>query len=330
MYRYLLFLSLIVLPVGASRALPDAMSGTTLPDSLRIVVIGSSTAAGAGASTRDSAWVWRYRSWLTRMNTSYEVVNLAMGGYSTYHLQPSGFIAPEGRPHVDTTRNITRALALHPSAVIINLPSNDAALNFTIPEQTDNFERIAEEADRAHVPLWVCTTQPRNLSEAKRQNLITMRDWIRNRFEDFTLDFWTGVALEDGSVNPLLDYGDGIHLNDEGHALLFSRVRDAAIPERLDQTSWIAGIATATFEIVAYPNPSRDATTLRLRMESSGTLRIKVQDMLGRTILREHERFAPAGDVFMRLDLTELPTGMYVCLVQSPVGTAMQRLVVAR
>ncbi len=331
MYRFLLFLSLIALPVGASRALPEAIADDALlPDSLRIVVLGSSTAAGAGASTKDSAWVWRYRQWLSDINPAYEVINLAVGGYTSYHLQPSGYTAPSGRPEPDTLHNISTALSLNPSAVIINLPSNDAASNFTILEQSDNFERIAQEAAFSFVPIWVCTTQPRNLTEAKQQNLITMRDWIRNRFADFTLDFWTDLALEDGSMNPVFNAGDGVHLNDDGHALLFSRVRDAAIPEHLDQTGWIAAAAPAALDISVYPNPSRDAATLRLRMERAGTLRIAVQDMLGRTVISEHERFAPAGDVFTRLDLSALPAGMYVCLVQSPAGPALHRLLISR
>ncbi len=346
MYQFLLFLSLIVLPAGVSHALPEAIAipgpqtrslastvvpaaaPQTLPDSLRIVVLGSSTAAGAGASTRDSAWVWRYRAFLTQLNPVYEVINLAVGGYSTYQLQPDDFITPDGRPKTDTLRNITKALTLAPSAIIVNLPSNDAASNFSILEQTDNFERIAAEAARANVPLWVCTTQPRNMTEAKRQNLITMRDWIRGRFADHTLDFWTTLAEEDGSMVPAFNSGDGVHLNDDGHALLFARVRDAAIPEHLDQTSWIASAAPASFDIALYPNPAIGSATLRLTMQSAGMVRISVQDILGREVLRPNDRFAPAGAHFARLNLSPLPAGMYLCVVQTPAGSALQRLIV--
>ena len=124
MYQFLLFLSLIVLPAGVSHALPEAIAipgpqtrslastgvpaaapqtaapqtaapqtaapqgisfSSTLPDSLRIVVLGSSTAAGAGASTRDSAWVWRYRAFLTQLNPVYEVINLVITSYSIHY-----------------------------------------------------------------------------------------------------------------------------------------------------------------------------------------------------------------------------------------------------
>ena len=311
-------------------ALSEQPSFPPPPDTLRIVVIGSSTAAGYGVSEKDSAWVWRYRMHLSGIHSSWNVVNLGVGGYSTYQLQPTWYRWPSGRPRPDTLRNITRALAMRPSAVIINLPSNDAASNFSIVEQSENYERIAEEAARAGVPLWVSTTQPRDLAETKRQNLITMRDWIRGRFADRTLDFWTGLAGDDGSLLELFNSGDGIHLNEEGHALLFSRVRDAAIPEELSRLNWIAETAPSPEVLQLYPNPSRGMATLRLKNGAAGPLRIMVQDMLGRTVQRERERYAPPGEVFARLDLSTLPSGMYVCLVQSPGGTSLQRLLVTR
>ncbi|MEM6349031.1 MAG: hypothetical protein AAF927_34410, partial [Bacteroidota bacterium] len=50
----------------------------------KIVVLGSSTAAGSGASSSDSAWVNRYRQYLQSINPDNQVVNLAQGGYNTY------------------------------------------------------------------------------------------------------------------------------------------------------------------------------------------------------------------------------------------------------
>lgn len=331
MLRLLLVFSLIVPPAAALRAQPAAIAFPGPPDSLRIVVLGSSTAAGAGSSVRDSAWVWKYRTSLSGINPSWEVVNLAVGGYSTYHLQPSGFQWPAGRPRPDTLRNITRALSLRPSAVIINLPSNDAASNFSIVEQTENFERIVSEAARAMVPVWVSTTQPRNFEEAKRQNLITMRDWIHGRFDDRALDFWTGLASDDGMLLAPFNAGDGIHLNDDGHALLYTRVRDADIPDHLAQITWIASTAPPVdFDLHIYPNPAHTTTTLRLNNSAAGTLRIFLQDMLGRTVLHARERYAPAGDTYTRLDVSSLPTGMYLLVAQSPAGISHATIVISR
>lgn len=348
MPRLLLFLTLIVLPAGALRAQPVAIasSASTMagmasealfaplssPDSLRVIVLGSSTAAGAGASEPDSAWVWRYRTYLSAINPAWTVINLAVGGYSSYKLQPSVFVSPAGRPRPDTARNITRALALRPSAIIINLPSNDAASNYSILEQTDNFERIAAEAALAQVPLWISTTQPRNLDEMRRQNIITMRDWIRVRFDDRALDFWDGLSESDGTLLPSFDAGDGIHLNDDGHALLFTRVRDANIPNAVARTTWIARSvpAESSPSLDVYPNPAHGITTVRVRNAAAGPLHLFIQDLLGRVILRDRERYAPAGSAFTRLDVSSLPPGIYFLMAQSSTGISRTRLVITR
>ena len=64
-----------------------------VPDttSHKLVVLGSSTAAGVGASSVDSGWVKRYRNYLFEKNTTINVINLAVGGYTTYDIMPNRF-----------------------------------------------------------------------------------------------------------------------------------------------------------------------------------------------------------------------------------------------
>lgn len=49
----------------------------------RIVVLGSSTAAGAGVSDSNRAWVNQYRTYLQSIDPTNTVTNLAKGGYTT-------------------------------------------------------------------------------------------------------------------------------------------------------------------------------------------------------------------------------------------------------
>lgn len=191
----------------------------------RVLVIGSSTAAGAGASTPDSAWVNRYRAHLQSINPANEVINLAVGGYNTYRLMPSDNVPPNGRPLPDTLRNITAALAQSPDGIIINLPSNDAASGWTAEEQLNNFETIYQTAKAADVPIWICTTQPRNFGQSMVDVQLIVRDSINARYGDFALDFWSGTAAPDNQLDSLYDSGDGVHLNDWGHRLLFEVVK---------------------------------------------------------------------------------------------------------
>lgn len=199
-----------------------------------VVVLGSSTAFGTGASVYDSSWVGKFTAYLHRKNSQNIVYNLAIPGYTTYqNLCPTGFIPPANRPSPNSSFNITAALSLHPDAIIINMPSNDAVNGYTLQEQQDNFERTMHLADSANVPVWVTTTQPRNnLSGTEVNNLTLMRDWIISRFADKSIDFWTTVANADGSINNFYDY-DYVHVNNDGHELFYSRVKAETILDSL-------------------------------------------------------------------------------------------------
>lgn len=198
----------------------------------RVVVLGSSTAEGQKAKNPDNAWVSRYRAYLKQEFPNFTVENLAKGGFTSYRIQPTGYEPPENRPGPDKARNITAALALDPTVIIINLPSNDQEHGFTTAEEMDNFERVAKLAEEHHVALWVTTTQPRKFDDAERgQALIQTRDAIRQRFGAHAIDFWTSIVNSESLLRSEFDSGDGVHLNDLGHGALARLVISCAIPE---------------------------------------------------------------------------------------------------
>lgn len=195
-----------------------------------IVVLGSSTAAGIGPSDPSNTWVNRYAAHLDQSFTAC-IENLAIGGYTTYQIQPDDFTPPAGRPAPALGHNITHALSLEPSSIVINLPSNDQAFGFTTVEQLDNYDRVAALAAAQGVALWVTTTQPRNFTDpAQLDALFEARAAIEARFGDHSIDFWTDIADATGRIRPELDSGDGIHLNDAAHATLAQRVIAKEIP----------------------------------------------------------------------------------------------------
>jgi lysophospholipase L1-like esterase len=197
-----------------------------------IVVLGSSTSAGIGPTDPKNAWVRRYQAYLAKEFPAFKLTNLAVGGQTTYHIQATGFTPPAGRPSPVTSKNISVALALAPSAIIVNMPSNDAAANIPWSEQLANYERIAALANAAHALLWVTTSQPRNFDSDGQQLLLTQaRDAIKRKFGPRVLDFWTPFAGPSASIEPQFDSGDGTHLNDAAHATLASIVIAAHIPE---------------------------------------------------------------------------------------------------
>src|SRR2546430_13957865 len=107
----------------------------------RAVVIGSSTAAGLGASPLDSSWVSRfnhyYKYQLGTVDTTY---NLAVSGTTCYQGMPDSYVPPAGRPVPDPAHNVSRAAALLSTlaapadgVTIVNYPTNGYD-GYSIPE----------------------------------------------------------------------------------------------------------------------------------------------------------------------------------------------------
>ncbi len=200
----------------------------------KIVVLGSSSAYGTGASIEDSSWVSKFKAYVKRKNINSQVSNFGIPGFRTYqNLRPTGYVPPANRPLPSTTFNISSALAMQPDAIIINMPSNDASSNYTKVEQQANFEAVMQIANSANIPVWVTTTQPRNNFTIEQvNNLTTMRDWIITRFGSKSVNFWDGVANADGTINSVFFY-DNAHVNNGGHDLFFRRLQQECILDSL-------------------------------------------------------------------------------------------------
>lgn len=200
-------------------------------DPYKIVILGSSTAYGTGATPIDSSWARKLARYVTLQNSQSTVVNLGLPGYTSYHVMPTGTTPPANRPFpVDTTHNITRALQLNPKAIILNLPSNDIGLGVTVAEVKANFDLIVAKADSAKVPVWVTTTQPRNtLSPSEKLMQVELKDWILQRYGNKAVDFWTDIADTAYNIVPLYSANDNVHVNNAGHHLFFRRIVEEKI-----------------------------------------------------------------------------------------------------
>lgn len=202
----------------------------------RIVVMGSSTAAGYLLSANQS-WVSQYATHLSKLDSHNQVINLAKSGYTTYHVMPDEFTAPSGKPAPDKNHNITLALSYKPDVIIINLPTNDIAKDYSIDEILDNYARFVEIASLHGVQVWITTTQPRKFSTTTLQNrLLELNDRLYEIYGDRVIDFWSGLATETGEIKSIYK-NDNAHLNKLGHTVLFNRVLDANIHQICDKGS---------------------------------------------------------------------------------------------
>ena len=225
---FILFSSMLAGSMAKAQVTLDPCISNT---AFRIVVLGSSTAAGAGPSHPDSAWVNKYRKSLQLIHPQSEVINLAVGGFTTYRIMPDGFITPPNRPAVDSLKNITMALSLQPDAIIINLPSNDR--QWPKEEQLSNFDSLYSHSWNQGVPLFICTTQPIiPLSAASYQKAV--RDSILSRYSPYAIEFFSPLA---DTNNTLLSVyaADAVHLNDSGHRVLHTQVMTKDILQMIHQ-----------------------------------------------------------------------------------------------
>jgi len=223
----------------------------------KVVVLGSSTAYGTGANPIDSSWVNKFQLYLSQQNAQSSVINLANPGFNSYQVSPTGIVVPPNWSFiVDTNRNITKALSLNPDAIILNLPSNDINAGIPLSEVQFNYNRIQATADSQHVPIWITTTQPRTLSPDKALLQMDLRDWIMNRFGSKAVDFWSTVSNPDGTIKQYFAAGDGMHLNNYGHHVLFTRIVEEKIWDTICIRDNLPPIAVAGNDTTIHGSPA--------------------------------------------------------------------------
>ncbi|MEI9942685.1 MAG: carbohydrate-binding protein [Chitinophagaceae bacterium] len=179
----------------------------------KIAVIGSSTAAGNGTTSGDSAFVNRLKAYYLAQGLLSDIVNLAVSGTTPFDI------------------NITTALnTSQPDILFVAYPSNlyTASTNATVLAR---FQTIYDSAVNRGIVCYISGTQPRNdFNTADKLNLIVLNDSLRNRFGSKFIDFLAiSRNTSDNTIKAEFSAGDGIHLNNAGHERLFQAVKAANI-----------------------------------------------------------------------------------------------------
>lgn len=191
---------------------------------VRILVLGSSTAEGTGASIPRNSWVSQLENKLKKSNKSASVINFGRSGYSTFHILPSNS-SYENRPPPDVERNITKALELNPTLVIINMPSNDASYGYSNEEQLRNYRIMVDLLERRKIRYLIISPQPRNFTSMQtRKQQLSLHHSLKSEFSRNFVDVWQVLVDEDLGLKDAFGSGDGIHLNDFGHTYIFEQV----------------------------------------------------------------------------------------------------------
>ncbi|WP_162296707.1 SGNH/GDSL hydrolase family protein [Confluentibacter citreus] len=267
--------------------------------SCTIVVLGSSTSLGTGADPIENSWVNLYHTAIFQKNTKLNVINLSTPGYTTYHILPTGTTIPNGvNVTIDEDKNITKALSHNPTAIIINMPSNDTNNGYTVNAQLENYDVLNTSASNnsTPVPVWIATPQPRNSFDASENQIQTdVRDALITTYLDKSIDFWDGIADVNGNIIESVHAGDGIHVNNIGHEILFNRVLNKNIAETtcLSGSLSIEEVSTNYVNgLKIHPNPAKDHVNIDFTSEFSGELNIELYDILGRKLLENNANFS--------------------------------------
>lgn len=205
-----------------------------LLDSFRLVVIGSSTAAGEGASQYENGWVSLLGESLSEVvQADFDLANLSTGGLASDALVP-------GSGH---DGGIDAALDEGPDLVLVALAgSNDLSAGTSRDEFLERLSAIRDAAEREAVPVFFVSTAPKDLSEDEQQALadwsLAMRDefepcWVPHSAAPYSpcfIDVFDALANESLGIASEFGSGDGIHLNDEGHAVIFEIAEQVVRP----------------------------------------------------------------------------------------------------
>jgi acyl-CoA thioesterase-1 len=197
------------------------------------LVMGSSSAAGAGASRYGKSWAGRLTADVAL--TAAKLVNIAGGGYSSYQALSADCDVSHLRPVTDPQRNVDKAIELLADIVIISFPSNDAALGFSADETAVNILLMRARLAQHNIPVLVLSAQPRAIATNKQAQLRRFNQVMQPLMGPCFINVFDALAAADLRILPQFDSGDGVHLNDAGHDVVYQ-----ALLNRLNEGSCVA------------------------------------------------------------------------------------------
>jgi hypothetical protein len=78
------------------------------------------------------------------------------------------------------------------------------------------------------------------------------------------------------------------------------------------------------------PNPARGSTRVEYNLGASGAVNVELFDLLGRRVRQVAEASQSAGSHAIQVDVSDLPSGIYLCRLQADGGVSTSKLIVRR
>ena len=243
-----------------------------LYQSARIGVIGDSQGKGDFPSAYQYSIVGRLQNFIYAVSNNDAVTNYCQNGYNSRRLAPTG-----SNPYVDNQHNITKALADGNKIIILCNTSNDfypsaAGGVTTTAESMANTLLIADACQKAGADLFVISSFPRNqLDPSEWDTLNVMAGLLNQKFGRKCAYVYHLVEdpANPNQLNPTLQVGDNIHLNDAGANIVYSAVRDLLTSYYVSNTTVLkyelqqAHSYNGTFSDLSFPaQPNNPTLTL--------------------------------------------------------------------
>jgi acyl-CoA thioesterase I len=112
-----------------------------------------------------------------------------------------------------------------PRALVLAFPSNDAASGYSAAETIANLHHMSALARKHGVPVLVLSSQPRDALGARARDTMMATDTaLAVEFDACFVAVRADLSDTSGGIATRYSAGDGVHLNDAGHGLVFDRV----------------------------------------------------------------------------------------------------------
>jgi hypothetical protein len=89
-------------------------------------------------------------------------------------------------------------------------------------------------------------------------------------------------------------------------------------------------LAGANYAMIAKPNPFNPSTLIEFELLQSAQVRIRVFNALGQPVAELANGMLQQGAHAFRFDATTLPSGVYLCVLETPVQRRTLKLLLAR
>ncbi len=207
--------------------LTAAMANSVCAETTALAVLGSSTAAGTGASQAGRSWVGLLQAWLAKTKGE-NIINLAAPGVLSTSALCTQQVNSNISELISPTRNVDRALKLGATHLILSFPSNDTTNGMSAEQTISNFldmRQCAQSNDKVRVA--VMSSLPRDgLTKQQNAAIAQIDAAMLKEFGVCYINVRSALADTDHeSIRHDVSAGDGVHFNNAGHAIIFSMVK---------------------------------------------------------------------------------------------------------